>query len=734
MVIRYAQIRTLAFSVVRMRYRYPWRVAGVGVALAAAGLLLVRIGHPTPGHRLVGLAALVMLMITAWWVTRHVGRPQSTRALIKRRAELDQRSGGGATGLDVAEVASPAALRLQARVLRPAITTGMSWWQIRRMGPRQLGVLVAKTGFGLPWGQQVWSTVEDATLRIGGPRMGKTITLAPYGLAAPGALITTSTRLDLAEALHGVRLRRGAVHIFNPAALGGVPSTVRWRVLDGCEDYATANRRAADLIPRSDGDRDLWDTQARRILSILLNAAALSGRSMRDVVRWSGGQGEEELKEVVSALLDSEDGAARGRVSEIRGFWETNDRTRSSIATTMAIPLAWLSDARARALGDAEVGDPALIEITELIQRGQTLHLLGHEQHGTISPLIGAFVAEIAYTARTLAAQHLNGRLDPPVTMLLDEAAIVVPVPLDEWTADMGGSGITLHISVQSLAQMRARWGTDRATALLANIACFIIFGGSAVHDDLADISALTGNHRMKVIGIDHTHVDRDRDGELRGEYQWVPVLSAAQIRAMPPGQVLVLRRHLPAVIGVAPRHTVRARDRVRLPRSREEAVAQLEAALTGRSTPSSRGRLARVVTGATARIPMPRRRPVSVPAPRRSVDPVQSPTSTPAAQRTAWRASRPQTAATSEASRTRSSGDRHGPLAAAGRAGTATEPVGHTRRGRDRPRPRTGRPHHPGEEPRRGCHPAPGRAARAPGRPGSRRRRAGEPTGNRTG
>jgi type IV secretion system protein VirD4 len=581
---------------VRMRYRYPWRPASVGVGAVLAGWAMARMGWPTPGLRLAGFGAVVVVAVSAWWWLRHVARPHSTKATIARRAELDQRSEGAATMLDIAEIASPRALRLQARVLRPSTTARMSWWARHRMPPHELGVQVARLGWGL-WGQQVWSSIEDATLRIGGPRMGKTISLAPYGLKAPGTLVTTSTRLDLAEAVHAARVRHGVVHVFNPAGLGGVPSTVRWRVLDGCADYATADRRAADLIPPSEGERALWDTQARRVLALLLNAAALSGRSMREVVRWSAGDNDAALKEVIDGLLEAGD-SARDRVTAVQDYWATNPRTKSSIAATMAIPLAWISDDRARALGDAAPDDPALVDIAAVIGRGQTLHLLGHEQRGTVAPLIGAFVAEIAHAARTLAGDQPGGRLDPPVTMLLDEAAIVVPVPLDQWTADMGGSGITLHMSVQSLAQMRARWGEERANALLANIACFVVFGGSAIHDDLAKISALTGSHRMKVIGIDHQH-DDDRDGELRGEYQWVPVLSAAQIRALHPGQVLVLRRNLHTVIGQAPRHTPRSRDLVPLPRTDAEALAQLQT--LWEATPS---RVRRLLTTAGQAVP----------------------------------------------------------------------------------------------------------------------------------
>ncbi len=218
----------------------------------------------------------------------------------------------------------------------------------------------------------------------------------------------------------------------------------------------------------------------------------------------------------------------------------------------MAEPLAWLSDDRARDLGDAEPGAPGLLDIPELILAGETLHLLGHEDQASLSPLIAALVAEIGHAARALASFQPSGRLDPPLTMLLDEAALVCPVPLDRWTADMGGRGVTIHICVQSLSQLRQRWGIEGAGTILANVAAFIVFGGSPSSADLTDISVLTGEHRMKVTGADHDH-DTPHDGERRGEYRWTPVLNPAQIRSLGEFQVLVLRRGLRPLVGWAP-------------------------------------------------------------------------------------------------------------------------------------------------------------------------------------
>ena len=422
--------------------------------------------------------------------------------------------------------------------------------------------MVARTGLG-GWGQTVWVSCEDTTLRIGGPRTGKTLSLACHGLDAPGALVTTSTRLDLAEMVQPARKDR-PVHLFNPAGLGGLPSTVRWSVLVGCHDYATAARRAADLIPESastEGER--WDGHARRVLALLLHAAALAQGSVTDIQRWLGDLGSDRsgpraLAEVVDGL--SVLPTSMARVSEVRQFWATNDRTRTSVMAMIAPALGWMADDACRAVGDAPSGTTTL-DVARLIRDRQTLHILGHEDRTAIAPLTAALTAEIAHQARQIASTCPAGRLDPPLTMLLDEAALVCRVPLHKWTADFGGRNITLHISVQSLAQLRDRWGLDGAGTILGNVGALIVFGGSRDAADLTAISTLTGEYRQRVLHPSHAQLPplsaeaaaAQSAWRSMRDFRWVPVLSPAQVGALPAGQVLVLRRGLDAVIGRAP-------------------------------------------------------------------------------------------------------------------------------------------------------------------------------------
>src|SRR4051795_9206781 len=86
--------------------------------------------------------------------------------------------------------------------------------------------------------------------------------------------------------VHAARCER-PVHVFNPVGFGDVPSTVRWSILAGCEDYATAIRRTGDLLPQSmSAEAEHWFGKARTYLPVLLHAAAVAGRSVPDVMAW----------------------------------------------------------------------------------------------------------------------------------------------------------------------------------------------------------------------------------------------------------------------------------------------------------------------------------------------------------------------------------------------------------------------------------------------------------------
>jgi type IV secretion system protein VirD4 len=201
------------------------------------------------------------------------------------------------------------------------------------------------------------------------------------------------------------------------------------------------------------------------------------------------------------------------------------------------------------------------------LQQHGSLYLLGAT--GTqlsVAPLITALLEDLLDTARTLAAGQDQGRLDPPLMLLLDEAANIAPIPsLPNLLADGGGTGITTVTVLQSLAQARARWGDAGADAMWDASTTKVILGGLAHAEDLTRISRLAGD-------VDVPHVTRSSSatgGSRSISSQRLPALPLERIRCLPAGQALVIARRCPPVhVELTPwwRHPSQTRTRPRRP------------------------------------------------------------------------------------------------------------------------------------------------------------------------
>ncbi|MEU6643210.1 TraM recognition domain-containing protein [Saccharomonospora sp. NPDC046836] len=512
------------------------RVALTGAGLTGLGVWFAGwVPEATPGQSYwpwaIGSGALLLGGAGLVWSRQRGG----SAGLVNRWSRRSRRNDGVASWWSILRVASRFAVRRKATVLRPSLRNLTSWQRLR-VPTREMATPVARVG-----GLWVWSTVEDVTLRLGGPRTGKTGELAGRILDAPGAVIATSTRTDLVDITGPVRRQRGPVHIFNPSDVGdgALPSTITFDPLSGCEAPAVATSRAADLIagvssPGEGGDREYWAGQARRVLAALLHAAALGGATMRDVLAWVADP-DSAANEVQRFLRRSPEPAYE---SDALQFLGTNERTRSSICATIMPALGWLTDAKAAAA--AESGS---FDVVELLESRGTVYMLGAED-AQVAPLVTALTGHIAREARRIAGSQPAGRLDPPLTLALDEAALICPLPLDNWTADMGGRNVTIHIAAQSRAQLRQRWGDTGAGAILNNAATVLIFGGTRDADDLNAYSTLTGER--------DEHVEtRDMDGRVTSmTTRRVPVLSPGQFAQLPAGRVVIVRRGLAPAVG----------------------------------------------------------------------------------------------------------------------------------------------------------------------------------------
>lgn len=521
----------------------------VGVILSA--LAWVYLAHGT----LAFLGALLLAGgLGAWWVSVRRG---GTARTVTRWGEKTRRRSGVAPATTIARVASGPAMRRKATTVRPSLE-GMSVRQRLMLPVTEFAVPLCRCG-----GLTVYSSSEDVVLVFGGPRKGKSGWLASRIIDAVGACLVTSTRTDLLDITGPLREKNhGPVYIFNPALLGDLASTITFDPLYGCENPQTAIERAIDMIPSKDdtgGERDFWDHQARRVLAALMHAAALGDRSMRDVLRWVSAP--KDAGHEVQRLLKRSPEPAFG--PDVQQFVGLNPTTQSSVTTGVMPALQWLTSPGAAAA--ASGAHP--FDVRELLDTRATVYLLGAEEAQS-APLVCALTGYIAREARRIASTRPRGRLDPHLTLALDEAALISPVPLPNWTADMGGRGVTIIAAFQSRAQMLQKYGEAGSAIILNNAGSVMLFGGTKDRDDLDFWSKLAGDR-------DEVVKTRNGDGAVTStSVRKTPVLAPAQLATLPRYRVVVFRSDMPPAVGRA-RMAWERRDVRAAARATRTAIAQ---------------------------------------------------------------------------------------------------------------------------------------------------------------
>ncbi len=319
------------------------------------------------------------------------------------------------------------------------------------------------------------------------------------GLAVPaildwaGPVVAASVKSDLLEHTIGHRAALGTVSVFDPSGSTGRPS-VTWSPLERARTWPGARRAASSLVEAAKAsvgtmsDGDFWYATAAKMLAPLLFAAATGRQSMAEVIRWveTGEEGE------VLDLLDV--AGVREAGDAARSAFAKEDRQRSSIATTAETVLEPFAVTGPFADG----GDDApVLDVAHLVDGAHTLYLCApaHEQR-RLTPLFTSVVHEVVEHVYDRVTR--TGRpLDPPLLVVLDEAANIAPLAdLDALAATAAGHGVQLVTVWHDLAQITARYGA-RATTVVNNHRAKLFLSGISDPSTLDYASQLVGDHEL---------------------------------------------------------------------------------------------------------------------------------------------------------------------------------------------------------------------------------------------
>jgi type IV secretion system protein VirD4 len=385
----------------------------------------------------------------------------------------------------------------------------------------------------------VATEARHSVLVLGPTQSGKTSGLAiPALLEWDGPALATSVKDDLARHTAPWRATKGPVWVFDPTATSGLGSLARWSPLSLCGDWTAAQRTASWLVDatparRGMADSAFWYAAAAKQLAPLLLAAAAGGYTMAEIVRWTN---TSEFAEPGQLLrISGQDEAA----TALTACESRDERIRSSVATTLETVLAPFEDPTVAAWTSSTDCHP-----DDLFASRGTLYLCGpsHEQsrvQGVFSALVSSVIA--AAVDRVAAA----GRpLDPPLLLVLDEAANIAPVrDLDTIASTCAGLGIQLVTVCQDLGQLTSRYGSERSRTIVNNHRAKLLLSGVSDLPTLDLLSGLAGEEavREESYTLDQGDGRRTRSSAVA----FRRLLPSDRLRRVPPGEGILIYGHL---------------------------------------------------------------------------------------------------------------------------------------------------------------------------------------------
>ncbi|BFO22760.1 type IV secretory system conjugative DNA transfer family protein [Streptomyces sp. KM77-8] len=299
-----------------------------------------------------------------------------------------------------------------------------------------------------------------AGLRYGPPATRHTAAAQAVRDAEGPALVLTSNPA-LWHDTKDARAKLGPTHLYDPTHLCDTPARLHWSPTAGCEDKDTAKARAVALLspvrPTSRLDQAVADT-AETLLRSYVHAAAVDGRTIRHVHRWSQGI---QVHDAVRVLRTSPK-AAPGSAGELEAALTAHPERRDMAQQLTTRALAALSTVNVREACTPNRTDALALD--SFVHEGGTLYVVGESIEDPRTspgamPLLTALASHVVEHGRRMAARSSSGRLDPPLTLVLDDVAAVAPLPqLPGLLATGTDLGLPTLALLRSREQARARW------------------------------------------------------------------------------------------------------------------------------------------------------------------------------------------------------------------------------------------------------------------------------------
>jgi type IV secretion system protein VirD4 len=438
------------------------------------------------------------------------------------------------------------------RAVAPADQVGPAGWarpqlfrELYVRGPTPWRVTLGRVN-----GRLVAAEPLQSVIALGPTQSQKTSGLTiPAILEWEGPVLAACVKPDLIRSTIGRRWQKGEVFLYDPAGATGMEANT-WSPLPRCETWEGAYRMALSLVDasrlvsRADRDIEAIPGATTNLLASMLLAAAISGRSMADVLRW----GQRQDRAEITAAINVANEPAAGDAFE--SIWSLSEQRRSQVYSQVLGVIAAYTDPTVK---EASAGTRFTAErLLDGVANTAYVSLPAHEQRrlGPLSVALVQDVIELAFER----ARNRGAPIDPALLVVLDDAASSAALPqLDMYATIAGGHGVQLVATFRHLSQMRARYD-ERAETVFANHRAKVILSGVTDAETLALLSHLLGDETIRQLATPSALAKASRDrgegdqprgprGPARGGRGASPAEALGWIS---PGHGVLLYGHLP--------------------------------------------------------------------------------------------------------------------------------------------------------------------------------------------
>lgn len=412
-------------------------------------------------------------------------------------------------------------------------------------GPRPIGFID---------GKPFYPTVEDSFAVLAMSGAGKTMRFVVQMVVnAVGAVVTTSTRMDVLLLTAWQRSQRGRPLVFAPEykILQRWKWRVGWDIVAGCESPTVAMERADALVAarplgKGSSNSGFFAESAAAVLRCLLHAAAIGNvqtqkpYTMRDVVAWMRDFDDDTPYTILERSTHPQ--VERQWLKDLKTYCRGAAlETRNNTAQTIGIML--------KSLALPEILDAVcptegriMLDLDEFLASTDTLYLLSKKK-GLAAPVITALAESLQAKAMDAGEE---APLSPVLTMVLDELAHVCPMPsAPSLMTDGRGHGIQVAAILQGRKQAIQRFGDEGADTIIHLSSCLVVFGGSRDYQLLTELSGLTDEREVERSTTSSGTNGMSTSTSTAKER----VLTVGELRTLPDGHAAMFYRNLPVGI-----------------------------------------------------------------------------------------------------------------------------------------------------------------------------------------